>query len=79
MVVGSHDVEIAFDEVGHEEEAVAVLESGVPIKVVAALVRENMWVGIVYNLPSVGFTEPAPLGKGFPKAVLMPPEIPHFP
>ena len=63
LVVGSQDVETAFDQVNHEMEAVALIESWVPLKVAAALFKENVGVEVVYDLPKVGFTEPVPSGQ----------------
>ena len=64
IVAGSQDVETAFDNVDHEEEAVGMIESEVPLPVVAALVKENVGVEIVYDIPDVGFTEVIAMQRG---------------
>ena len=41
LYIGSQDVETAFDTVNHEEEAIAMIHSGVPILAAAALVKQK--------------------------------------
>ena len=63
LVVVSHDVLTAFDQVDHEQEAKLLEDRGVDLGTVCALMKENVGVMVQLRVSDVGLTKPVPMQK----------------
>ena len=79
LYIGSQDVETAFDVADHGKEALALIESGLPLRAVAAFLKENVGITLNCDVPMAGLTDDIPLEKGFVQGRIdSPPRFRHF-